>query len=74
MGMRKKVRNLAKASWKEEKVKRDKNRVKREAKMAAKGIAPARIKHGLRNKKITQAVRIGVRPGKKVKVAATKAK
>lgn len=70
--MRKKVRNLAKASWKVEKAKRDKNRVKREAKLAAKGIAPARVKHGLRNKKITQAVRVGVRPGKKVTVAKAK--
>lgn len=67
--MRKKVRNLAKASWKVEKAKRDKNKLKREAKMAAKGIAPARVKHGLRNKKITQAQRVGIRPGKKVTAA-----
>lgn len=69
MGMRKKMRNLAKASWKVEKAKRDKNKLKRAAKMAAKGIAPARIKHGLRAKKITQAERVGVRPGKKVTAA-----
>ncbi len=72
MGMRKKMRNLAKASWKVEKTKRDKNKLKREIKMAAKGIAPARIKHGLRAKKITQAKRVGVRPGKKMTVAKAK--
>ena len=70
--MRKKMRNMQKAEWKVEKVKRDKNKLKRAVKMAAKGIAPARIKHGLRAKKITQAARIGVRPGKKV--TAPKAK
>lgn len=72
MGMRKKVRNLAKASWKVEKAKRDKNKLKRMAKLAEKGIAPARVKHGLRNKKITQAERVGVRPGKKVTAAKAK--
>lgn len=72
MGMRKKIRNKMKATWKVEKVKRDQNKLKRAAKMAAQGIAPARIKHGLRNKKITQAVRVGVRPGKKVTAAKAK--
>lgn len=70
--MRKKMRNMAKASWKVEKVKRDKNKLKRLLKMTKAGIAPAPIKHGQRNTKMTQAVRVGKRPGKKV--SAVKAK
>ena len=70
--MRKKMRNMQKAEWKVEKVKRDKNKLKRLVKMAKAGIAPAPVKHGARNTKITQAKRVGMRPGKKV--SAPKAK